>query len=219
MNLIRQSIKACCTAVLPRRLFLARGPLRSRNGIEAALSFDDGPDPRTTPGLLDLLENKGITATFFLIGEKAARHRGIVQRIVSAGHDLGNHSYTHSEPDQTSTVRFIDEIRKTRELLEEIGNRPCRLVRPPKGVLSMAKQFALWREGMTVVLWNVDPRDYQMQSMVQAETWGAAYRPRGGDILLLHDNHRWASGIVRTVADNVQQYANRVRFVRLSTWV
>ncbi len=184
-----------------------------------ALSFDDGPDPHTTPKLLDLLGEKGIVATFFLIGEKVARHRCIVERIVKGGHGLGNHTYTHSEPSETSSPRFLEEIRRTKDLLEEISGDPCRLVRPPKGELSVAKQLGLWREGMTTVLWNVDPRDYRMRSMEQARSWGVSYRPRGGDIILLHDNHRWASGIVESITQNLRQYDGAVEFVRLSKWV
>ena len=218
MNPVRQCIKGCCSALLPRRMFLAKGPSLNGGGDggcpEIALTFDDGPDPRTTPQLLDLLDDRGIVATFFLIGEKAAQYRDIVKRIVGSGHDLGNHSFTHSDPKQTSTAKFLDEVRRTKELLEEIAGRPCRLVRPPKGSLSMGKQLGLWRAGMTIVLWSVDPRDYRMESTAQAEAWGAAYRPRGGDIVLLHDNHRWALTVVGTIADNMHEG----RFVRLSKW-
>jgi len=220
MSFVRQVIKSACKIVLPRRMFLTQGPFHpsSGGGHEVALTFDDGPDPATTPALLELLEKWSILATFFVIGEKAERHREIVQQIVAAGHALGNHSYSHSEPRETPTDRFLDEIRKTRDLLEEIGNQPCTLVRPPKGVLSPGKQLGLWRQGMTIALWNVDPRDYRMQSRQQADAWGREYRPRGGDIVLLHDNHPWAVPIVQAVAGN-SFLAGQSRYVRLSDWV
>ncbi len=186
--------------------------------IEVALTFDDGPCPETTPVLLDFLKEKGITATFFVIGEKAARYREIIQQIAASGHELGNHSYTHSEPRETGTKRFLDEIRKTRDLLEEITGRPCRWVRPPKGELSIGKQLGLWREGMTTVLWSVDPRDYLMSSAMQAKAWGSSYQPATGDILLLHDNHPWALDVVRAIAETGSSRGN-IRFVRLARWV
>ncbi len=224
MSFVRQAIRVSCRAVVPRRMFLTEGPSSTRqggshhHGAEIALTFDDGPDPETTPGLLELLEKWHISATFFLIGEKAARYRDIVYQIVAAGHGLGNHSYTHSEPNQTSTTRFLDEIRKTRDLLEEISNQPCTLVRPPKGTLTTGKQLGLWKQRMTIALWNTDPRDYQMRSQQQAAEWGAAYQPCGGDIVLLHDNHPWASHIVQALATNSDQ-ASHVTYVRLSEWV
>ncbi len=224
MSFVRQGIKSVCKAVVPRRMFLTHGPVSpTAAGLfpgrqEIALTFDDGPEPETTPKLLGLLEKWRITATFFVIGEKAARHRDIVQRIVAAGHGLGNHSYTHSEPHQTSTSHFLDEVRKTRDLLEEISNQPCTLVRPPKGMLSVGKQLGLWRERMTVALWNTDPRDYQMRSQQQAMEWVGAYQPRCGDIILLHDNHPWAGHIVEALATD-SGHMDRVSYVRLSEWV
>ncbi|HFC53936.1 MAG TPA: polysaccharide deacetylase family protein [Gammaproteobacteria bacterium] len=184
---------------------------------EIALTFDDGPDPSTTPELLDLLDRRGITATFFVVGKKAERYREIMQQIVAAGHDLGNHSYTHSEPRDTSTAVFLEEVRRTRDLVEEISNRPCRLVRPPKGALTAGKLLGLWREKMTVALWSVDPMDYRMESRQQALEWGVGYSPRGGDIVLLHDNHPWARHIVSTLAEN-ECHADKISYVRLSKW-
>ncbi len=219
MGFVRQAFKSACKIMLPRRVFLAQGPLRSSGGChEIALTFDDGPDPDTTPALLELLERWRIPATFFVIGEKVERHRDIVHQIVAAGHALGNHSYSHSEPHETSTGRFLDEIRRTQDLLEEISNRSCTLVRPPKGALSPGKQLGLWRQGMTIALWNIDPRDYRMQSPQQAAAWGKGYTPRGGDIVLLHDNHPWAAHIVQAVVDN-SDLVGEIRYVRLSDWI
>ncbi len=223
MNLVRQAVKITCSTLLPPTMFLTRGPKGGRRSggqpvcCEVALTFDDGPEPDTTPGLLEQLEKQGIRATFFLIGEKAVRHRDIVESIVAAGHQLGNHTYFHSEPAETSTVRFLDEVRRTRDLLEEISGSPCTLVRPPKGVLTVSKQLALWREGMTVVLWNADPRDYRMRSIQEAQAWVTAYRPRMGDVVLLHDNHPWAGHIAAGMAAGRQHYS--FRFVRLSEWL
>ena len=225
MSFVRQTIKASCLAIVPRRMLLVHGPrLKGQNGSapaggrEIALTFDDGPDPDTTPKLLDLLERNGIAATFFVVGEKAQRCREIVQQIVAAGHELGNHSYTHSEPRETSTAVFLDEIRRTRDLLEEIGNQPCRLVRPPKGALTVGKQLGLWRQRMTIALWSVDPMDYRMQSRQQALEWAGGYFPRGGDIVLLHDNRPWAEHIVQGLLAD-WSHASGVSYVRLSGWL
>ncbi len=224
MSFVRQIIKSTCRAVVPRRMFLTHGPRSPGEGKtprcrhEVALTFDDGPDPDTTPRLLDLLDKHHVPATFFVIGEKAARHRDIVRRIVAAGHSLGNHSYSHSEPCKTSTKQFLDEIRRTQAFLEDLGNQPCTLVRPPKGVLSVGKQLGLWKQRMTIALWNTDPRDYLMQSQQQAAAWGAAYHPCAGDIVLLHDNHPWAGHIVEAVVSN-SCHADRIRYVRLSDWL
>ena len=122
----RQILKTVLSIVLPRSLFLTEGrTLRSdrtcgaENGPAISLTFDDGPHPEHTPRLLDELDAAGIRATFFLIGERVERNRELVCRIASSGHENGNHTWTHSEPCRTSTIQFLNEVRRTREYLEE----------------------------------------------------------------------------------------------------
>ena len=199
MNVLRQTIKTLLAAGLPPERWLVRGPRDRLSDVPTlSLTFDDGPHPEHTPRLLDELRRWDLTATFFVIGREAERYPELVARIVEEGHTLGNHTYSHGAPQSTSAGQFLEEIERTRELLRVWVEEPCRWVRPPLGELTWQKLQGLWQTGQTVVLWNVDPRDYRMPSMVDARDWADSYRPRHGDIVLLHDNRPAAAEIVST---------------------
>lgn len=208
MNPLRQAIRFGLATALPRHRLLVLGPRRgsapaaAREGQatpagivlpEIALTFDDGPHPEHTPRVLDALAAYGLRGTFFVIGAQAEQHPGLIRRIVLEGHTLGNHTWTHSEPAQTSASLFLEEIHRTGQLLEDLTGRPCRLVRPPKGKVTARKLLGLWRKQQTVALWNVDPRDYRMQAASEVTRWLDRQAWSQGDVLLLHDNRPWAA--------------------------
>lgn len=185
MNLLRQGVKFAMTSLLPRNKWLVQGP-RSADGI--ALTFDDGPHPKYTPRLLDELQRLGVVATFFIVGEAAERSPELVRRMAAEGHAIGTHSYTHSEPHETSAKKLQGEVRRTLDLCRDlIGFEPT-LFRPPKGKLTLQKTFQLWSANQSIVLWNRDPRDYQA-GVNGIQSWIDRYEARGGDIVLMHDVH------------------------------
>jgi peptidoglycan/xylan/chitin deacetylase (PgdA/CDA1 family) len=218
MGLIRQSIKALLTAGMPADWWLVRGPRgRLTDAPTFSLTFDDGPHPEHTPRVLDALQQYGLTATFFVVGREAVRYPELVRRIVDEGHSLGNHTFTHSELDQTSPAQFLDEVRCTRDLLSLWIDEPCRWMRPPKGELSWPKLRGLWRTGHTVVLWNIDPRDYRMSHAAEIDRWCRAYQPNHGDIVLLHDN-RPASAEILAVWGRLGLF-DRWRSAPIDAWI
>jgi peptidoglycan/xylan/chitin deacetylase (PgdA/CDA1 family) len=181
------------------------------------LTFDDGPNPEHTPRLLDELQRHGVTATFFVVGGRAAKHPEIVRRIVAEGHELGHHSYLHSEPAQTSAATLMAEVRQSRELLEDITGQICDLFRPPKGQLTLAKLCLLWQARQTIVVWNIAPRDYLMTSTEEIEIWARNYYPAAGDLVLLHDNRPMG---VKAVPHLAARAAERgLVFQHVSDWV
>ncbi|WP_010582896.1 polysaccharide deacetylase family protein [Schlesneria paludicola] len=200
MNAIRQFLKQALTACVPRRRLLVHGPRSTGSKPRIALTFDDGPHPEHTPRLLDLLDRLALRATFFVVGQNAERYPHLLQRMSAAGHEIANHTYTHSEPRQTSAVQFLDEIQQTDRLVEQLTGRTMTTMRPPKGELNLSKLLGLWRARKTVVLWNVDPKDYRMQSVDDATKWCESYRPGDGDIVLLHDIHPYAVQVIETLA-------------------
>ena len=216
MSQFRQLLKSAFTAALPKSLLLTHGPRRAMvdEPIEIALTFDDGPDPEHTPRLLDVFANAGVRGTFFVVGERAKQHPELIRRIADDGHDLGNHTWTHSEPSRTSTARFLDEVALTRRLIQDITGRDCRLTRPPKGALTISKALGLWRQLQTVVLWNIDPKDFAMPDTAAISQWMSGYRPQTGDIVLLHDNHSRAGIAVEQLVED-----SALRFVTLSNWL
>lgn len=157
---------------------------RDRGAV--ALTFDDGPDIRVTPLLLDLLDEQGVKATFFLVGEKIEKYPEIVRRILDEGHAVGNHSCCHDPLLMfRSRARIRDEIVKVNEILAPFGVRP-RLFRPPAGVTGPRLKPVLEELEMTCVNFSLRARDFGNRRQVSiARVLGRSLSE--GDIILLHD--------------------------------
>lgn len=213
MNVLRQAVKFAMSSVLAREKWLVRGP-RSSSGI--ALTFDDGPHPEYTPRLLDELQRLDIVATFFVVGEAAAKNPELVRRMAAEGHAVGTHSYTHSEPRLTSSNQLRDEVRRSIELCTNLMGTAPTLFRPPKGQLTWSKTWDLWGMKQTIVLWNQDPRDYQAGER-GVQSWINEYRPAKGDIVLMHDIHPHCIAAIESLKRTVE--ARRLgRFARIDEW-
>jgi len=161
---------------------------RKGNGTEKkiALTFDDGPSKQNTREILAILKEYQIRATFFVIGENAARDPDRIKSIYQAGHEIGNHSYTHSYFTQISEENIRQEVQKTEAVLMEItGERP-KLFRPPGGYYNEASCRILEEMGYQSVLWSLDTRDWSMPGadLVASKVEESA---GAGDIILFHD--------------------------------
>jgi peptidoglycan/xylan/chitin deacetylase (PgdA/CDA1 family) len=201
------------TGALPRSLYTVSGPKRSR-GI--CLTFDDGPHPEHTPALLDVLCCLGVPATFFVVGREAEQYPDLVRRIVAEGHDVGHHSFSHSEPATTSAGQLAAEVRETCRLLSPLTGRRPRLFRPPHGKVTIAKALFLWALRQRIVLWNADPKDFACRSSDEVVRWFQRHPVNGGDIVLMHDNHPYAAAALPFVASDVGRRG--LTFCRLSDW-
>lgn len=197
---LRQAIRRGMSAILPYKLFLTAG---SQHRHDVFLTFDDGPHPDYTPRLLDVLGELGIKATFFVIGREAARNPQIVRRMAAEGHAVGGHTWFHPTNGDRSIRAFAHEVVRTNDLLASITGTPVRLFRPPLGKPTVRQMLVLWRLKQTVVLWNVDPKDYQCDTADDVSARLPHHGLRGGDILLLHDVFPFAAAIVPAIADRV----------------
>ena len=150
----------------------------------AALTFDDGPDPEHTPRLLEVLERHGAKATFFVIGERAATQPGLLDEIVRAGHEIGNHTWDHPSLPRT------DPGERTRQLTrcaEAIRPHRTTIMRPPFTEQSLASYMTARRMGYEVVAWNVQVEDWRPHPAKVMEDW-LVRRIRPGSIAVLHDS-------------------------------
>ena len=212
-NALRQAIKRAMLQTIPPRLFIGSGPPDS-DGV--CLTFDDGPHPEHTPVLLDRLEELRIVATFFVVGERAAKHPDLVRRMVDEGHSVGHHSYTHGAPERTSALELTAEIRRSMRLLEQITGEVPTLFRPPIGKLSPLKLAALWAHRQAVVLWSADPRDFLPDNADGVRRFFEENPPRGGEIVLLHDVQPNA---VQVLPELVRESHGRgLRFTTADEW-
>ena len=209
-----QLVRKVMAGLLPRRWLLVHGPSRCR---QLGLTFDDGPHPEHTARLLDELRGHGIRATFFLIGERARQFPEVVRRIAAEGHAIGHHSFSHSLPGQTSAGQLLQEVRRTQDLFVDLLGHPSALVRPPYGKVTAAKLWRLWRAGLTVVLWNRDPKDFACGSAAELRNWFQRNPLRGGDLVLLHDTSPHAAAVVPDLAAAAAQAG--LTFTSLDQWV
>ncbi|MCI0547628.1 MAG: polysaccharide deacetylase family protein [Candidatus Rokubacteria bacterium] len=131
-----------------------RGPAR---GLDVALTFDDGPDPEHTPTVLDVLAREGIGATFFLIGARAARRPDLVREIAAAGHDLGNHTWSHRSLWLAGPRATALEVRRGHAAIADAAGRPPRFFRAPWGLTNRALPRVLRALGTPCVFWSVQP--------------------------------------------------------------
>jgi peptidoglycan-N-acetylglucosamine deacetylase len=150
------------------------------------LTFDDGPDPEWTPRVLDALEQAQVKATFFAIGEQAQRAPELMRRIQSAGHAIGNHTYSHRHPWFMSQRSARAQVRDGAEALSEVLGIAPRFYRPPHGRQRSCMSDEAQRCGERVVLWDVSAVDWGPLGSAEGieKRLGAV---QGGDIVLMHD--------------------------------
>jgi len=154
-----------------------------------AMTFDDGPHPRNTPRLLDILRTRNIKATFYVIGQNVDRYPEIVRRIVAEGHEIGNHTYTHRKLTSLGDSAVRTEMKRTEEAIVRAAGVKPRTMRPPYGALLQRQRSLIFSEfSYPTILWSVDPRDWQRPgpSVVASRIIGKAHK---GAIILAHDLH------------------------------
>ena len=157
-----------------------------RNSKKIALSFDDGPHPVFTPKILALLARYNVKATFFMIGVNVTQYPQIARSVYAAGHEIGNHTYTHPHMKEISTATLKEEILKTEEALCANGIPKPHLFRPPEGFRSSEQAKMIDEEGYQMVIWSLDTHDWQGKppgEIVSVVLNGI----QGGDVLLFHD--------------------------------
>lgn len=162
--------------------------LKKGNGEKKkiALTFDDGPSKTNTAAILEVLKEYEIKATFFVIGENAEKDPERIRSIYDAGHEIGNHTYSHIYISKVSEEKLRGEIKKTEDILFEITGEKPRVFRPPGGFYNDASLAVLEELGYQCVLWSVDTRDWSMpkSDKVASHVEGSA---SAGDIILFHD--------------------------------
>ncbi|WBB99358.1 MULTISPECIES: polysaccharide deacetylase family protein [unclassified Solwaraspora] len=151
-----------------------------------ALTVDDGPDPRWTPALLDLLARHRVPATFFLIGDRVAEHPELARRIVAAGHRIGNHSLRHPMPFAALDAdRLHREINHAQQRIHDATGVTARLFRAPSGGWSTRVLAATVDAGLTPVDWTVNSSDWKEPGV--GHITRTLSRAGSGHVLLCHD--------------------------------
>jgi peptidoglycan-N-acetylglucosamine deacetylase len=199
-----------------------------RRAGEIALTFDDGPNPAWTPRLLEVLDRHGVKATFFLVGKYASQESVLTQFLSNNGHLIGNHTWSHPNLARTAPKKVREELRNTKDALEQITGKPVRHFRPPFGarrpdVLRTAREL-----GMTPVTWNAMTNDWAEPSADRIAATLAAridrLQQRGfAANIVLHDgSHREPAAnrepSITAAAQILARYAATRKFVTVDAW-
>ena len=149
------------------------------------LTFDDGPDPEITPWVLDLLEQEGIKATFFCVGENVRKYPEIFARILEAGHAVGNHSMEHLKGIKVPTVDYVRSVEEAAEWVDSD------LFRPPYGRISLLQTYKLKRK-YRIIMWTWLSYDFDRKVLIERILSKAKKGIVSGDIIVVHDNKKTA---------------------------
>jgi peptidoglycan/xylan/chitin deacetylase (PgdA/CDA1 family) len=193
---ISQAAKAVLQQLYTPGRFLWRLPSAQTT---VALTFDDGPDPLHTPAVLDVLAAFGVKATFFLVGEKAAKHPELVQRMAQEGHQIGGHTWAHREIVGMTNAELDLELTRCRDIIAKASGIDSRLFRPPRGRVDLASIRRVCGQGYCLVHWTKTYSDYKKDGIENLLRRFRGNRPVARDIVLLHDHNEDTVAAMRTL--------------------
>ena len=166
-----------------------------------ALTFDDGPRRSTTTALLDGLKQRGVRATFFLIGQQVPGNEDLVQRMDAEGHQVGLHTYDHVMLTGLNAADFSAQVDRSRALLTSVLGRSDFLLRPPYG---MVDDGVKKRARAPLLLWSIDPQDWDDKN-TQRIVEHVVSRAGDGDVILLHDIYSTSVEAALQIVDALHQ--------------
>ena len=156
------------------------------DSMKIAITFDDGPHPILTPRILNILDRFHVSATFFMVGVNIENYPETARAVIDAGHEVGNHTYSHTHLERLSREDVEREIWLCEDILEELCEYRPHLFRPPEGAMSTYVENSSEENDYTLILWSLDTRDWENKNTEQiVETVLSKIHP--GDIILMHD--------------------------------
>ncbi len=169
-----------------------------------AITFDDGPHPTRTPALLDLLAERNIRATFYVVGINAGTYPAIVRRMLNEGHEIGNHTQTHARLTDLTLDAVRDEMDGCRDAIVAAATLSPATMRPPYGAVNQTlRDLFLVEYGYPTVLWDVDPRDWDTAVSDQQVIDTILTESDHQEIILCHDIHQRTIDVMPTVLDGL----------------
>jgi peptidoglycan/xylan/chitin deacetylase (PgdA/CDA1 family) len=179
-----------------------------------ALTLDDGPVAGVVDSLIDVLRTRGARATFFVTGRELAGNPDAGRKLVAAGHELGNHSYSHRRMVLISTGRVRGEVERTDSLLRAVGQRGPLWFRPPFGYKLFALPRYLAAHGRMTVMWSIEPDSYpDVAATPEGIVRHVLERVRSGSIVLLHPwypSRRTSRAAIGPLVDSLRGRGYRV---------
>ena len=181
---LRTAVKNAVIDRLPG--VLRRGPVTAKR---VALTFDDGPD-ELTPHYLEMLDDLGVAATFFVSGMQAAKRPDLIREYLRRGHQVANHGYDHTRFTKLSRGKLLEQLARTEQAIGgQITGRQW--ARPPHGALDATSLLAMRAAGYLVALWSVDSGDYDERDPARLAERCSPAVVGAGDVLLFHEGQTW----------------------------
>lgn len=153
-----------------------------------ALTFDDGPHPRFTREILAILDEYGVTATFFFVGENVSYYSDTAREVARRGHEIGNHTYTHPSAVKTGEQQLRQELRSCEEIIQSVTDTSPKLFRPPQGSWNTRVYEIAREQDYSVILWDIDTQDWADTPADKIASY-VIENTKGGNIILMHDYH------------------------------
>ncbi len=154
--------------------------------MKIALTFDDGPHPRYTPQILEILDEYNIKATFFVIGLNAENYPEAIEKVIKSGHEIGNHTYSHPHVSCLNSQTLKDEVEKCESIIYGLTDYKTKLFRPPEGFIDADVKTVVRNLDYKVILWDLDTKDWAHRSPKSISKY-IEDNIESGDIILMHD--------------------------------
>ncbi len=182
-------VAICCLYSLDP---VAEEPLREgyrsvkTDGMQIALTFDDGPHPHQTEQILEILKRYEVQATFFMVGQNVINYPDAARAVLRAGHEVGNHTFSHLHMRDLGEERLFEEVGMCEDALEELCEYRPHLFRPPEGNVTKGVRDCSEKGDYALILWSLDTRDWELKNAdLIADSVLSKVQP--GDIILMHD--------------------------------
>lgn len=175
------------------------------------LTFDDGPSKEATPFILNILEEEKVKATFFLIGKEIKKYPDLYKKIITNGHIVANHSYSHKNGYLCNNLTYFDDIEKCQELMPN-----NKLFRPPYGKISKS-QIKYLKKKYQIILWDILSWDFSFREISKKIKTNILKNTSSGSILVFHNNKKSLKNLTPILKETIQELKKR-GFSFSTTW-
>ena len=184
--------------IIPKNLLIQK---ISNKTNSLYLTFDDGPNPKVTPNILKLLDQFNAKAVFFIPGRRIKNAPDLLKQIIDRGHDIGNHSFIHSNHKQPAFFHYLKDIKKCQDEIKKTCGIEPMLFRPPTGIVSFTTLFTPKLIGLKTITWSLDSQDWKCKSTADALKSADLIlkKAQPGDIILLHDDNSYVETILEII--------------------
>ena len=178
---------------------------------QIALTFDDGPHPSLTPKILAILTKYGVRATFFMVGQNVLNYPSAAKQVIDAGHEVGNHTFTHPHLAGLNEHAIMEEIGKCEDALEELSEYRPHLLRTPQGAMTANLEKCLSDDDYILVLWSLDTRDWDNNRQMSTEKAKQIIleNVHNGEVMLLHPTSSTNAAILQDVIRTLKEQGYR----------